>query len=123
MGLTAPTPPRKERMTCRDCANSQCWWAWRCWVTLAVVVPITIANAATCAAAWSSSAVYTGGMMASYQTHNWRAKWWTQNETPGGASGVWEDQGACGGGGGGGGGGGHPAPGGFVVSESQFNQM
>src|SRR6476619_1628899 len=90
--------------------------------TLAVVVPITIANAATCAAAWSSSAVYTGGMMASYQGHNWQAKWWTQNETPGGASGVWADQGSCGGGGGGGGGG-NPAPGGFVVSESQFNQM
>ncbi|KAF8154682.1 glycoside hydrolase family 18 protein [Crassisporium funariophilum] len=28
-------------------------------------------------------------------SHLWTAKWWTQNETPGGASGVWTDNGAC----------------------------
>src|SRR4051794_10344300 len=89
--------------------------------TLTVVIPMTYANAATCAAAWSPSAVYTGGMLASYQSHNWQAKWWTQNETPGGASGVWADQGSCGGGGGSDPN--PPGPGGFVVSESQFNQM
>ncbi|MFF6840864.1 glycoside hydrolase family 19 protein [Streptomyces tanashiensis] len=80
--------------------------------------------AAACAAAWNSSAVYTGGMTASHNGHNWQAKWWTQNETPGttGEWGVWADQGACGGGGttppttp--------PSSGGFVVSEAQFNQM
>ncbi|WP_426364632.1 glycoside hydrolase family 19 protein [Streptomyces sp. E-08] len=80
--------------------------------------------AAACAAAWNSSAVYTGGMTASHNGHNWQAKWWTQNETPGttGEWGVWADQGVCGGGGttppttp--------PSSGGFVVSEAQFNQM
>ncbi|MFE7601582.1 glycoside hydrolase family 19 protein [Streptomyces sp. NPDC057494] len=80
--------------------------------------------AAACASAWNSSAVYTGGMTASYNGHNWQAKWWTQNETPGstGEWGVWADQGVCGGGG--------TTPpttpppsGGFVVSEAQFNQM
>ncbi|WP_371502373.1 glycoside hydrolase family 19 protein [Kitasatospora sp. NBC_00374] len=68
-------------------------------IALAVVLPSS-ASAATCVAAWSPSAVYTGGATASYNSHNWSAKWWTQNETPGGASGVWADQGACGGGGG-----------------------
>ncbi|WP_318208058.1 glycoside hydrolase family 19 protein [Streptomyces sp. SJL17-1] len=80
--------------------------------------------AAACAAAWSSSSVYTGGMTASHNGHNWQAKWWTQNETPGttGEWGVWADQGVCGGG--------PTTPpttpppsSGFVVSEAQFNQM
>ncbi len=52
---------------------------------------------ATCtAAAWSSSAVYTGGQLVSSAGHTWKAKWWTQGEKPG-TSDVWADQGACGG--------------------------
>jgi predicted chitinase/chitodextrinase len=74
--------------------------------TVAVVAPAT-ANAATCAAPYSSTQVYTGGMTASYNGDNWQAKWWTQGEAPStGGSGVWADQGACSGGTGGGGGGG-----------------
>ncbi|MEU1364590.1 glycoside hydrolase family 19 protein [Streptomyces sp. NPDC005803] len=90
-------------------------------VAMVVVLPATTASAATCAAAWNSSAVYTGGGAASYNGHNWTAKWWTQNERPG-SSDVWADQGSCGSGGGTDPGG----PGsstGFVVSEAQFNQM
>ncbi|WP_055602515.1 glycoside hydrolase family 19 protein [Streptomyces aureus] len=91
-----------------------------------LLVPSASAGAAAaCAAAWNSSSVYTGGMTASHNGHNWQAKWWTQNETPGttGEWGVWADQGACGGGPT------TPPPttpppsGGFVVSEAQFNQM
>ncbi|GHC80943.1 chitinase [Streptomyces flavofungini] len=59
--------------------------------------------------------MYTGGKQASYNGRNWTAKWWTQNETPG-RSDVWADQGACGGGG-------NPDPSGFIVTETQFNQM
>ncbi|MFE3760497.1 glycoside hydrolase family 19 protein [Streptomyces sp. NPDC059104] len=94
-------------------------------VGLAVALPASPAAAApACASAWTSSAVYTGGTSASYNGHNWQAKWWTQGETPGttGQWGVWSDQGSCGGGGT------DPDPGtgnpsGFVVSEAQFNQM
>jgi predicted chitinase/chitodextrinase len=66
----------------------------------AAVLPMTASNAAAaCAAPYSGSQVYTGGMTASYNGHNWRAKWWTQNETPGaGGSGVWADDGGCSGG-------------------------
>ncbi|MEV0730425.1 MULTISPECIES: glycoside hydrolase family 19 protein [Polymorphospora] len=68
-------------------------------VALAVVVPMSSASAATCATAWNSSAVYTGGMTASHNGRNWQAKWWTQGEAPStGGSGVWADQGTCGGG-------------------------
>jgi chitinase len=49
----------------------------------------------TCAAAWSSSQVYVGGDRASYHGHNWTAKWWTENDVPGGAAGVWADGGPC----------------------------
>ncbi|MFE6804289.1 glycoside hydrolase family 19 protein [Streptomyces sp. NPDC057681] len=84
-----------------------------------VIGPATTASAAECAAPWNSSSVYTGGVSASYNGHNWNAKWWTQNETPG-TSDVWADQGACGGGETNPG---DPAPSGFVVSEAQFNQM
>jgi predicted chitinase len=90
---------------------------------MAVLVPSSAATAsvstaaAACAGGWNSSAVYTGGNVASYNGHNWSAKWWTQGETPGTVD-VWADQGTCGG---------SPTnpPGAtaFVVSESQFNQM
>ncbi|MFJ2774860.1 glycoside hydrolase family 19 protein [Streptomyces sp. NPDC087300] len=78
----------------------------------------TSASAAACAAPWNSSSVYTGGKSASYNGHNWTAKWWTQNETPGRAD-VWQDAGTCGGGTDPG----NPDPSGFLVTEAQFNQM
>ena len=58
--------------------------------------------AAACAPAWSASAVYVGGNSASQNSHNYTAKWWTQNESPATHSGqwdVWADNGACGSGG------------------------
>ncbi|MFF9689054.1 glycoside hydrolase family 19 protein [Streptomyces sp. NPDC014623] len=85
-----------------------------------VFLPVSTASAAACAPAWSASAVYWGGGSASYNGHNWSAKWWTQNERPGTAD-VWADQGSCGSGGETDPG--NPDPSGFVVSESQFNQM
>ncbi|MFF3562607.1 glycoside hydrolase family 19 protein [Streptomyces sp. NPDC002574] len=90
---------------------------------MAVAIPSGSASAATCAAPWSASAVYTNGMTASLGGHNWQAKWWTQGETPGttGEWGVWADQGTCGGGGTDPGNPGNPS--GFVVGEAQFNQM
>ncbi len=92
--------------------------------TLVVVLPASPASAATCASAWSTGAVYTGGDVASYGGHNWEAKWWTQGETPGttGQWGVWDDQGVCGSGGDPGDPG-DPDPSGFVVSAAQFDQM
>lgn len=66
----------------------------------AALLPMTASNAAeACVGAYNNSAVYTGGMRASYNSHNWTAKWWTQGETPStGGSGVWADNGSCGGG-------------------------
>jgi len=65
------------------------------------VVPSFVASAAeACAPAWSASQVYVGGNVASYQSHNYRAKWWSQGDNPATHSGqwdVWADQGACGG--------------------------
>ena len=68
---------------------------------VAVQVASIASAAEACAPAWSASQVYVGGNVASYQSHNYRAKWWTQNENPATHSGqwdVWADQGACGGG-------------------------
>ncbi|KDR70278.1 hypothetical protein GALMADRAFT_894859 [Galerina marginata CBS 339.88] len=44
---------------------------------------------------WVSTAVYTGGLQATYGGHLWTAQWWTQGDIPGGAAGVWVDKGAC----------------------------
>jgi chitinase len=58
--------------------------------------------AVTCAAAWSSSAVYTGGMQASENGINYTANWWTQGNDPatnngGSGSGQpWTSNGSCG---------------------------
>ncbi|HKT00049.1 MAG TPA: carbohydrate-binding protein [Rugosimonospora sp.] len=46
-------------------------------------------------AAWSAGTVYVGGNSVTYGGHKWTAKWWTQGDTPGGAAGVWTDNGAC----------------------------
>ncbi|GLY02248.1 MULTISPECIES: glycoside hydrolase family 19 protein [Actinoplanes] len=66
----------------------------------AVVLPTTASSAAeACVTAYSSATVYTANNRASYNGHNWTAKWWTQGEAPStGGSGVWADNGACGGG-------------------------
>ncbi|HVV17933.1 MAG TPA: glycoside hydrolase family 19 protein, partial [Pseudonocardiaceae bacterium] len=70
--------------------------------TLGVVLPAAPASAdPACAATWSASQVYTAGMTASLNGHNYQAKWWTQGEQPPGTSGVWTDEGTCGGSGGG----------------------
>lgn len=57
----------------------------------------TTSPSGSCAgvSAWSSSIAYTGGAQVTYNGHLWTAKWWTQNDTPGGAAGVWTDNGAC----------------------------
>ena len=68
---------------------------------IALVVPAAPASAdTTCAAAWNATSVYTDGMQASFNGHDYTAKWWTQGEQPPGTSGVWTDDGTCGGGGG-----------------------
>ncbi|MFC5906582.1 carbohydrate-binding protein [Streptacidiphilus monticola] len=46
-------------------------------------------------AAWSSTTAYNGGAVVSYNGHKWTAKWWTYGDIPGGAAGVWTDNGAC----------------------------
>jgi chitinase len=57
--------------------------------------PPTTTPPGTCSApAWTAGAVFTGGQLASYNGHIWKAQWWTQGETPGTAQ-VWLDQGAC----------------------------
>jgi len=63
----------------------------------ATVTATTTTTATSCsgAAAWSSAATYNGGDVVSYDGHLWSAKWWSYNDTPGGAAGVWADQGAC----------------------------
>jgi predicted chitinase len=75
-------------------------------VLVGAALPVTTSEAAAaCVTPYNNSQVYTGGMTASYSSHNWTAKWWTQGEAPStGGSGVWQDNGSCGGGGGGGGG-------------------
>ncbi|WP_230420963.1 glycoside hydrolase family 19 protein [Actinomadura soli] len=86
---------------------------------LSAILPMSPATAADCATAWNASKVYTGGAVASHNGHNWTAKWWTQNESPGSTI-VWADQGNCGGSS-------SPTdpPGSsaFVVTDAQFNQM
>jgi chitinase len=62
--------------------------------------------------AWTSAVAYVGGQSVTYGGHKWTAKWWTQvrisfsllmlladnrtqADTPGGAAGVWTDNGSC----------------------------
>src|SRR5690242_21882607 len=64
-----------------------------------------------CAAAWSSTSVYTAGMTASLNGINYTANFWTQGQNPAtnnggpGSGQPWTSNGTCSGSGGGGGGG------------------
>ncbi|THH05660.1 hypothetical protein EW145_g4631 [Phellinidium pouzarii] len=44
---------------------------------------------------WSSSIAYDGGSEVTFNGHLWTAKWWSEADTPGGAAGDWQDDGAC----------------------------
>ncbi|WP_330451623.1 MULTISPECIES: chitinase [unclassified Streptomyces] len=100
---TPPDNNGKTSGTCSSVAQSD-WDFAKYSVKFAGVTPPTTTPPTTppptgscTAAAWSSSAVYTGGTTVSYGGHTWKAKWWTQNETPGstGEWGVWQDLGPC----------------------------
>ncbi|WP_187359909.1 S8 family serine peptidase [Chitinolyticbacter meiyuanensis] len=61
------------------------------------VAPTPVSS--SCYAAWSSSAVYTGGQRVTYNGRNYEAKWWTQSNVPASSIGEgkpWLDLGACG---------------------------
>jgi chitinase len=66
----------------------------------AVYLASSASAAVACSPAWSSSKIYVNGDNASYLSHNYTAKWWTQGEVPtaSGEWGVWADKGACDGG-------------------------
>ena len=49
----------------------------------------------SCATAWNSSTAYVSGDEVSYNGDNWTANQWNYNEVPGGASGAWNNDGAC----------------------------
>ncbi|WP_156970664.1 glycoside hydrolase family 19 protein [Andreprevotia chitinilytica] len=51
-------------------------------------------GSATCAGAWDASVAYNGSAQASYNGHNYSAKWWTKGEDPS-KGGVWVDAAAC----------------------------
>ncbi|MFJ3798696.1 carbohydrate-binding protein [Streptomyces sp. NPDC090088] len=88
--------------TCSSVAQSA-WDFAKYSVKFAGVTPPTTTPTPTptptptsCKTAWSSTAVYTAGNEVSYNSHNWKAKWWTQNEVPGASEwGPWQDEGAC----------------------------
>ncbi|GHO47066.1 chitinase [Ktedonospora formicarum] len=46
-------------------------------------------------ATWSPTIAYVGGNKVIYNGSLWQAKWWTQNDVPGGAAGVWTLLGSC----------------------------
>ncbi|KAJ3758321.1 glycoside hydrolase family 18 protein [Lentinula raphanica] len=53
------------------------------------------AGACSNVAAWSSTVAYNGGSDVTYNGQLWQAQWWTENDTPGGAAGVWVVVGTC----------------------------
>jgi hypothetical protein len=51
--------------------------------------------AGSCDTAWSASGTYVSGDEVSYNGDNWTANQWNYDEVPGGASGAWDNDGAC----------------------------
>jgi len=49
----------------------------------------------SCASAWVNNTAYVSGNEVSYNGDNWTANQWNYDEVPGGASGAWNNDGAC----------------------------
>lgn len=49
----------------------------------------------SCATAWVNNTAYVSGDQVSYNGDNWTANQWNYDEVPGGASGAWNNDGAC----------------------------
>ena len=49
----------------------------------------------SCTAAWVNNTAYVSGNEVSYDGDNWTANQWNYDEVPGGASGAWNNDGAC----------------------------
>jgi hypothetical protein len=71
-------------------------------LTKTSTVALTVGSPSGCAAAWSSTQVYTGGMTASESGIDYIANYWTEgqnpttNNGPAGSGQPWTSQGACG---------------------------
>ncbi|KAI0055952.1 hypothetical protein BV25DRAFT_1981118 [Artomyces pyxidatus] len=57
--------------------------------------PTSVSGLCAGISAWNSATAYTGGATVTYGNQLWTAKWWTQDDTPGGSAGVWTDGGSC----------------------------
>jgi len=69
-------------------------------ISSSVALPL-VADDCSGVAAYASGSVYTGGQQVVYNSQLWKARWWTQNETPSSAgTGVWQFVADCGGDGG-----------------------
>ena len=55
----------------------------------------TSGSGGSCASAWVNNAAYSSGNEVSYNGDNWTANQWNYDEVPGGASGAWNNDGAC----------------------------
>jgi chitinase len=57
--------------------------------------PTPTTSGSCTAPAWSASATYVSGDVASYGGDQWTANQWNYDEVPGGPSGAWNNNGAC----------------------------
>ncbi|KAG2119375.1 glycoside hydrolase family 18 protein [Suillus clintonianus] len=59
--------------------------------------PTTTSGTVSCAgvAAWQTGVAYVGGNEVTYSGDLWTAKWWSENDVPGGAAGDWTYDGVC----------------------------
>ncbi|KAH7883832.1 glycoside hydrolase family 18 protein [Phlebopus sp. FC_14] len=58
---------------------------------------LTASATGTCSGVpgWQSGVAYTGGEEVTYKGDLWTAKYWTENDTPGGSAGSWTDDRPC----------------------------
>ncbi|KAG1723162.1 glycoside hydrolase [Suillus lakei] len=59
--------------------------------------PTTTSGTISCAgvAAWQTGVAYVGGNEVTYSGDLWTAKWWSENDVPGGSAGDWTYDGVC----------------------------
>ncbi|OAX37590.1 glycoside hydrolase family 18 protein [Rhizopogon vinicolor AM-OR11-026] len=59
--------------------------------------PTTTSTTGSCSgvAPWQAGVAYVGGDEVTYNGDLWTAKWWSEDDVPGGSAGDWTEDGAC----------------------------
>ncbi|OJA13755.1 hypothetical protein AZE42_01538 [Rhizopogon vesiculosus] len=96
-GGTAPTTTTTTSSSTTSSASYTTTTSTTTTSTTSSASPTTTSTTGSCSgvAPWQTGVAYVGGDEVTYNGYLWTAKWWSENDAPGGTAGDWTEDGAC----------------------------